>query len=286
MDPTRDERIGPTAHYTAYVWHRLGMPYGDLFATPKGARLFWSFRLAGEWMASASHRVPSMEQYLALRHRLIEAALEEQQPDRIVEIGAGLSRRGVTWAAEKAVPYVELDLPHMAAVKRELLVRRAPPELRRRLEGQLQIEEADILDPGFGARLAELLQGARRPAVIAEGVVGYFDMGERQHIVSSVRQGLGTSQGIFLCDLRTHAAGRALGPIVGGMRLAIRLVTRGRGIREDFADDADVRAFFARTGFARADKLDASRLADLAHLTFPSAVWRATAGASGKGTVD
>lgn len=279
MDPTRDARIGPTAHYTAYVWHRLGMPYADLFATGRGARLFWGFRLAGEWMATVSRTLPSMDQYLALRHRLIEAALAEHDPDSIIELGAGLSRRGVTWAAERAVPYVEIDLPHMVAAKRELIARRAPAELRHRLEGKLRIEEGDVLDPRLGPRLAELLRGARRPAVIAEGVMSYFDHGERARIAGSVRQGLEAGHpGVFLCDMRTEAAGRALGPVTRVLRLGIGLATRGRGARPNFVDDAEVRAFFAGLGYGSVDKLDGSRLPDLAHLRFPGAVWKAQVG--------
>lgn len=273
---SRDEHIGPTAHYTAYMWHRLGLPHADLFTTPRGARLFWAFRLAGEWVAAASPRMPSMEQYLGLRHRLIEAALAEHDPDVIVELGAGLSRRGVTWAAERAVPYLELDLPHMVRAKRDLLERNAPGELRKRLDGKLRIEPADVLDPALGDRLRQSFARARRPAVVAEGLVGYFDPDQRDRILRSVREGLGGAEaGVFLCDLRTRAAGRALGPAMRAMRVAIRAVTRGRGIRSDFADDAEVRAFFARGGFAPVDRLGAERLPDLAHLPFPSAVWRA-----------
>lgn len=279
MDPARDRRIGPTAHYTAYVWERLGFPHAELFATARGARLFWSFRAAGEWLASASPRVPSMEQYLGLRHRLIEGALEAHAPDAIVELGAGLSRRGVTWAADRGVAYTEADLPHMVEAKRGMLARRAPEALRRRLEGTLRIEAADVLDPGLGERLRSWLAGARRPAVIAEGVVGYFDPDERRRILRSVRAGLGEGgRGIFLCDLRTRDAAPAMGPAVGALRLAIRVATRGRGAREDFADDAEVRAFFEEAGFAAAEKLDAARLPDLAHLSFPAAVWQARTG--------
>jgi O-methyltransferase involved in polyketide biosynthesis len=276
MDPLRDAKIGPTAHYTAYVWKRLGMPHAELFATARGARLFWSFRLAGEWLMAASPRVPSMEQYLGLRHRLIEAALEEHAPDRIVEIGAGLSRRGVTWAADRGVAYVEIDLPHMTRAKRALLAERAPRDLRERLAERLTIVDGDILDPGFGEALAGHLAGAARPAVIAEGVVGYFDRGERHRILSAVASALAPSgQGTFLCDLRTRAAVRSVGPAMAALRAGIRVATGGRGARPDFEDDDDVRAAFMEAGLAPPDKLDASRLPDLRYLSFPTAVWRA-----------
>lgn len=282
MDPLRDAKIGPTAHYTAYVWKRLGMPHAELFATARGARLFWAFRLAGEGLMAASPRVPSMEQYLALRHRLMEEALQAHAPDRIVELGAGLSRRGVTWAADHQVPYVEVDLPSMIHAKRVLWTQRAPAELRARVGDRLTLVEGDILDPAFAETLRGYLADARRPAVIAEGVVGYFDRPERRRILTAVAAAVGRAEhGIFLCDLRTRQAVQAVGPAMAALRAGIRIATRGRGARPDFEDDDDVRTTFQSAGFASVDKLDAARLPDLRHLSFPTAVWRAQGGPGG-----
>ncbi|MFK7991610.1 MAG: hypothetical protein AB8I08_36675, partial [Sandaracinaceae bacterium] len=69
-----DDKIAPTAHYTAYVWHRLGLPHARWFATPKGAAMFWAFRALGEGLGTLHPRVPSMTQYLEMRHRAIELA--------------------------------------------------------------------------------------------------------------------------------------------------------------------------------------------------------------------
>jgi hypothetical protein len=91
--PTADEKIGPTAHYTAYVWHRLGFPNAHVFVTPLGRTLFWSFRFAGEGLMTWVPSVPSMTQYLEYRHRAFESVVEDGEPDVVVELGAGLSRR-------------------------------------------------------------------------------------------------------------------------------------------------------------------------------------------------
>ena len=56
----RDAKIGPTAHYTAYVWHRLGMPHAGHFVTPTGRRLFWVFRGTLEWTAALSPTMPHL----------------------------------------------------------------------------------------------------------------------------------------------------------------------------------------------------------------------------------
>lgn len=111
------ERIGPTAHYTAYVWRRLGLPHAEHLATRQGAVLYWGFFALGEWATRLSPSVPSMREFLEYRHRLIDAVVDEWRPGCVVELGAGLTPRAVRWAADRGVPGIELDLPAMARAK-------------------------------------------------------------------------------------------------------------------------------------------------------------------------
>ncbi len=272
---SRDDHIAPTAYYTSYVWHRLGLPYADLFATRMGAAMFWGFRLSGEWIATRTPRLPSMTQYLEIRHRLIERRLGELEPDRVVEIGSGLSRRGVTWAADHGVEYVEVDLPHMIAEKQRRIAL-APADLRAKLDGRLRFAQHDVLGAGFADFLAEQLVGAARPVVIAEGLLGYFPLDERTRIASSVREGLARSGGgSFLCDLRAREGGATVAAAATVLRAGIRLVTRGRGAREDFPGIEAVRRFFRDAGFDGAEPVDQALLPHLAHVTSPGRIWHA-----------
>lgn len=270
-----DEKIAPTAHYTAYVWHHLGMPHGSLFATPLGRALFWTFRAGGEGAIGLVPGVPSMVQYLELRHRWIESALEEERPDVVVEIGAGLSRRGVTWAADRGVRYFEVDLPAMIQKKKELILERAKPELRARLSGRLTHVSCDALAPELGSELARMVKGAARPVVIAEGLIGYFAPEDRRTLARSIAAGLG-DRGVFLCEVRSETPDRVMvQAAVTVLRGAIKLVTRGRGTREDFASLDEVRSFLLEAGFSSAEALPIDRVPHLAHLFSPARVWRA-----------
>ena len=271
MGHARDAKIAPTAHYTAYVWHRLGLPYAELFATPTGRSLFWSFRAAFEWIAVAAPGIPSMVDYLELRHRAIEHALSEIDPDRIVELGAGLSRRGVTWAADHGVPYVEVDLPHMIEAKRAAIAR-APAALREKLAGKLRHEARDVLSPDFADWLRSELAGAERPVVVAEGLLGYFPMHERARIVRAIAEGSPR----LVCDLRSGEGGAAIAAAAKVLRAGIWIATRGRGAREDFESPAAVRAFLTEAGFERAEIVPPEAATpELARLATPARVWRA-----------
>lgn len=264
-----DAKIAPTAHYTAYVWHRLRMPHAELFATPLGAALFFAFRLAGEGAVPRIARgVPSMTRYLELRHRTIERALEDERPDLVVELGAGLSRRGVTWAS-RGVRYVEVDLPAMSELKRRRIEAHASAELKERIAGRLVHVAADVLDPDFAPMLERLVRGSERPAVVAEGLFGYFARSDRERLARSIARAL-RGRGVLVTELRTRPTDVAVARAVRVLKAGIRLVTAGRGTREDFEDELDVRRFFEAAGFGSAEPMPMP-----AEVRSPARVWRA-----------
>ena len=254
--PDRHERIAPTAHFTAYTWHHLGLPYAELFATARGARLFWTLRFTIEWSLMLRGTVPTMAQYLGQRHRVIDWVLDRHAPDRVVEIGAGLSRRGVTWAADRGVPYAEVDLPHMIAAKRALIEARAPGALRARLAERLSHHALDVVDPRFGERLCALLAGAARPAVVAEGLLGYLTLAQRSALLAGVRSALVPRGGVFVFDGHLADAQRKVGRASQILRSLIGLVTRGQGVRDPFPDAASAEAAYRAAGFTRIERFE------------------------------
>lgn len=243
------ERIGPTAHYTAYVWRRAGLPHAEHFATRQGAVLYWGFFVLGEWATRLSPRVPSMRQYLEYRHRLIDAVVAQQRPGCVVELGAGLTRRAVTWAADHGVPGIELDLPAMADQKRRRLAS-APASLRARLRSLHAVHDADVLAPEFPTRLRELLRGHVRPVIVAEGLLSYFDLAPRVRVLAGVATALREAGGgRLVCDLHTAAAQAQVGWAAHALRTAIRGLTRRRRALDPFVDLRAVHEAFAAAGF-------------------------------------
>ncbi|MFK7991841.1 MAG: class I SAM-dependent methyltransferase, partial [Sandaracinaceae bacterium] len=238
------------------------------FATPKGAAMFWAFRALGEGLGTLHPRVPSMTQYLEMRHRAIELATRRWDPDVVVEIGAGLSRRGVTFAAE-GVRYIEVDLPPMIAAKKRQLA--ALPSALRSQIPSLSLESVDVLSDAFEPWLRETLRDAARPVIIAEGVLGYFAMADRIRLAEVLARVL-DGRGTFLSELRHQSGGNATA--VGFLKAGIRLATRGRGAREDFESLSDVRSFFLDAGFRDARTLPPPP--HLSHLQRPARVWEAT----------
>lgn len=277
MNPNpRDARIAPTAYYTSYVWYRLGLPYAHLFKTPQGALAYWGSKAAGEWAAALVPGLPTMVQYLEQRHLSFERALETYSPDRVVELGAGLSRRGLTWALDRDVPYVELDLPHMVAAKRAALDRGLTGAARVKADALLRTEARDILADDFADWLADTLKGSARPAVVTEGVLPYFELVEKLRVAQSVGRALrAIGGGLFVSDHRAREGGARVAVAANAIRLGIRILTLGRGAAPDFESEDAVRAFFANTGFDDAEPIDVRQIPQVAHIPVPSRVWRA-----------
>jgi O-methyltransferase involved in polyketide biosynthesis len=272
-DPTDHVRIGPTAHYTAYVWKRLGLPYADAFATRRGAVLYWGFFAAGEWTTRLSSRVPSMRQYLEYRHRLIEAVVDEHDPDRLVELGAGLSRRAVSWAADRDIETIDVDLPAMADLKRRTV--EADATLFGRVQGRYRVIGADVLADGFVDTLRDLVASAARPVVVAEGLLSYFDPPDRDALVTTVAGALPPG-GLFVCDLHTRQGQAQVGSAASMLRLAISAVTRRRRALDPYDSPEALHRAFSRAGFSHVEICDASDFSDreprLAHLHSPTHV--------------
>ena len=247
--PQETERIGPTAHYTAYVWHRVGLPHAEHFATWKGAVLYWGFFVLGEWITRLLPAVPSMREYLEYRHRLIDGAVGALGPDCIVELGAGLTRRAVTWAADHAVTSVELDLPAMAEVKRQR-VAQAPAALRERLQGLHTVDGVDVLAPDFSSTLSGYIAGYERPVVVVEGLLSYLDPPSRQGLLAAVAQAFqDVGGGVMVCNLHTVTAQARVGRATHVLRAFIRALTRRRRALDPFADVQALQGAFAHAGF-------------------------------------
>jgi O-methyltransferase involved in polyketide biosynthesis len=243
------QKIALTAHYTAYVWKRLALPYAELYATPTGAAIYWGFFSLGEWATRVVPGVPSMRVYLGFRHLLIDAIVEELAPDRIIELGAGLSRRATTWVLDRGADAIEIDLPDMIAAKRAA-IDRAPVEIRDRLNAGLRLVGDDVLADGFAARLRALVAGATRPVIVAEGLASYFDGAGRRRLFGAVAEATAGTAGAFVCDLHTRVNQARVGRSAAVLRLAIGALTRRRRALDPYADETEAAAALRDAGFA------------------------------------
>jgi O-methyltransferase involved in polyketide biosynthesis len=171
---TRD-RIGPTAHYTGYVWARNGLSDPGL-ATTEGRILFDSLQPA--MLASRALGGPTLESYLLARHRaidaLLERAIEQGDVSQVIEVAAGLSARGSRFTQRYGdrLVYVEADLPEMAERKRAALERIGSLGTGHRVRALDALRDDDR--PGSLAAVIAELDETEGLAIITEGLLGYL----------------------------------------------------------------------------------------------------------------
>ena len=257
------DRIGPTAHYTGYVWARNGLSHPELAST-EGRIMFDS--LQPTMLASRALGGPTLEAYLLARHRAIDAVLERaidrDGVSQVIEVAAGLSPRGwrFTQRYGERLTYVEADLPEMAARKRAALERMGSPNDRHRVEQMDALRDDD--GPGSLAAIAAGLDRGQGLAIVTEGLLGYLPTdavnGLWRRFANAIGQFAG---GRYISDL--HLGG-AVTPQVRAFRLMLSAFVRGR-VYLHFDDASEAEAALTAAGFASAEvrpALDVTRARD------------------------
>jgi O-methyltransferase involved in polyketide biosynthesis len=232
-----------TALYTSQVWAWAQLPCADLLATPDGARVF-----AVTNAALAVARKPPLHYALLHRHAMIDHLVRASGLRRVVELAAGLSRRGAAMSAELA--YTEVDLPAMIDRKRELLGR---SDAGRAALARLQLVAGDATELAL-----EPLVAAAPTLVIAEGLCMYLPGEARRELFARVAAlAAVTGELRFVFDLVPQAdepppgfAGRAL-------EAAMKRFTGGKSFERDARTREQVVAELRDAGFATAEVIAA-----------------------------
>lgn len=253
---TRD-RIGPTAHYTGYVWARNGLSHPEL-ATTEGRILFDS--LQPTMLASRSLGHSTLESYLLARHgaidALLERAIEEVGVSQVIEVAAGLSPRGWRFVTRhEKLTYIEADLPEMAQRKRQALGRIGSLSERHR------VEEVDALrDDDRAGSLAAVLAGLdpdQGLGIITEGLLGYLPPDAVAGMWRRFARGLARFRaGRYISDVHLGGAQTAQ---VRVFRVLLSAFVRGR-VYLHFSDAREAEVALGTAGFASAEVRPACEL--------------------------
>ncbi|MEJ7728145.1 MAG: class I SAM-dependent methyltransferase [Polyangiaceae bacterium] len=260
---TMPHGLGRTALYTAEVWRWGGLANADLLANEDTRRVFDAVSFSLQVARPFQSDPRSLPHALLHRHTFIDRLLRDSGARQVIELAAGLSRRGLTFSADPAMRYTEVDLGGMVAYKTALL--RSTARGREALSRErFQLVAGDALEVD--------LQAHRDPAqplfVIAEGLLMYLSADKQEVLMRRVRDALAPAGGWFVFDLvpgaeepAPGAAGRALGWLM-------RRFTSGQTFVRDVRDRAAVSAAFAGTGYA-VEAREPAREAHALGLPFP-----------------
>lgn len=231
--PVRDD-LSITALYTSGTWSWAGFPGAELLESTDAARVF-SVTNGVVWLAGWFMTGPSLKHSLVQRHALIDH-LTEQSND-IVELAAGLARRGTHRSAEPGVRYVEIDMPHVVAHKEGLLERTeagravlARDNFQRLGHDLTDFDLAPLLGPGT--------------TVIAEGLLMYLDAAAQRTLF-----GRAVHAGRFVFDLVPPAEQPEPGWVGRLLANLMQRFTGGKGFIADQRTREDIVADLKSAGF-------------------------------------
>jgi O-methyltransferase involved in polyketide biosynthesis len=113
--------------------------------------------------------------FVVTRYLAIDAILEQVQPSWILEIGAGLSPRGLIWGAMKGTVYFEADLPSVVTFKRKLL-KHITSNIHNNGAGNVALLHLDVTQPDQWTQLFSVLpKTTGKGVVVTEGLLQYMN---------------------------------------------------------------------------------------------------------------
>lgn len=249
--------LSVTALYTAGAWAWAGLSGAELFASEDSRRVFDATNAALA-LARPFQRDPrSLKHALLHRHAMIDHLLGASGARQVLELAAGLSRRGVAVSADPAIRYTEVDLRHVVEKKRALLDRSpagrvvlARPNLRLVARDVTEEALADLVEPG-----APLF-------VIAEGLLMYLSPEKQRALFRAAHALLARAGGgTFVFDLvpsceepAPSAAGHALGWLM-------ERFTGGKSFERDARTRGEITRELGEAGFSEASAIEPGEVA-------------------------
>lgn len=281
---TRDKGEGDlsvTALYTSAVWRWGGLEGAELLATKDADRVFGATNAALAVARVGIRGMKPLRHGLLHRHTMIDhllrEALDEAPETQVLELAAGLSRRGVAFTARPGLRYVEVDLPRVIDKKRELLGR--TPAGRDALDRpDWRLLAADVTK----ARLSELTASDEGPVfVISEGLLMYLDPASQRDLWRRIAELLGPRGGRYVFDLVPSPEEPRPGAVGKSLEWAMKRFTRGKTFERDQRTRDDLQAELYAAGFGAVRRIEPSEVADAWGLPHPQVdtrqlIWVAT----------
>jgi O-methyltransferase involved in polyketide biosynthesis len=237
--------LSVTALYTSQVWAWGGLSHAHLFASSDAKRVFDATNAALAAARMFNPRLAPLRHSLLHRHAMIDHLMRASGYRHVIELAAGLSRRGAAATCDARVHYTEFDLPPVIERKRDLLARTGEGRAVLARPG-LRLMEGDVET----VELEPFVRHGESVFVIAEGLMMYLTADARRRMFRKVRQLAAiTGELRFVFDLTPKNEEPAPGIVGRGLEAAMKRSTGGRGFERDARTRGDIRTALRDAGF-------------------------------------
>ncbi|MDR1027097.1 MAG: class I SAM-dependent methyltransferase [Rickettsiales bacterium] len=130
------------------------------------------------------------------RYKLIDKMLAKTRITQVLELASGFSQRGLIFTENENVQYVEMDLPKMAEMKRQVLngIGKMPENLHIIGGNALRSEDFE--------KAADPFDISKPVAVVHEGLLRYLSFDEKKQVARNVYKLLEKFGGVWItCDI-------------------------------------------------------------------------------------
>lgn len=257
--------LSVTALYTAETWKWGKLSGADVFSTSESRTVFrvtnWALAIAKCFRWS----LVSLRISLLHRHTMIDRLVSDFEPEVVVEIASGLSRRGLTMSEASSLRYVEVDLPAVIAKKRRLIQQDPDAKMASERPNWILIEgDARKID------LGSLVGEPERAVCIVEGLCMYLDAREQVGTWSRIADALaGAAAGMLVFDLVPKVEQPKPGLLGGFLEALMKRFTGGRSFEHDTRDRDQIRSEVLACGFDDVRLVEPRDVAEKWGLPFP-----------------
>jgi len=248
MNSTEFQGIPRTAFFVAHLRSSRHIPFSKAI---KNAFLDGCGTLVAGPMTKALGE-KWLRPFVVTRYLAIDAMLEQIQPSWILEIGAGLSPRGLIWGAMKGTACFEADLPCVIAFKRKLL-RHVTSKSRINAAGNLTLLTLDVTQSDQWTQLHSVLPTTGKGIIVTEGLLQYMKRDQVSMIGRRIATFLQKAGGYWVStDYPTRSYYDLLFRRYPRLKEinAMRTETTGIDICENcYESDEDIKAFLELNGW-------------------------------------
>ncbi len=227
-----------SALLTAYPRSLSGIPYSHEM-----------FRAAIELATEFDLKVPNelfvcdLELEIAGRFWAVESIIQKYHPSLVIDIGSGLSPRGLIQKADYGRDVVEIDLPSMIRLKQKVLDIISIPDSKRPAT-----LSADASHETEITKALENTPGSTFSCVVCEGLMWYLDWTAREILAVAIREYLSTTRGVWITSDCPPIRNEHTNSDVTSWR---QVIPRSAGVDDSrkFANPEHFAQFFSQLGF-------------------------------------
>jgi O-methyltransferase involved in polyketide biosynthesis len=234
-----------TSDITAFQREGASIPYADEIATFSNSQA-----IVSQFFPEAidQETLKDMSPHVVLRHLALTASVKQAEHKTVLELGAGLTPRGLILTEDPSVEYLETDLPALS-LRKKMLVRSL---LQEKTRDNLHFACVNIHNPE-NLKLEELLGNTGGLlTIVEEAMFQYLNLAQKQLVALNVRTLLRRRGGVWLSsEILTR---ERLVKVLKHEHLRriiekVNQLTKADLLQNSFADTTEAESFFKKLGF-------------------------------------